>query len=167
MKKGKMYIIIIILIIIIAIFTINIKKRKNKENIIETTQDIARSNEINGMTNIIADEPKEYVKVLQDGTRENKSSKVVEEKTVGNLKINNISLTSDGKDTYLKADVKSTIQLNKETKLSISLIKEDGSRWITFNDIVLKTNDENIGKINLKISDADFTNAYDLKIDIK
>lgn len=168
MKKRKKYIlVIIILVIIIVILTIKIKKQKNKENIIEATQDIAQTNEINGVVNRIVEEPKEYVKVEQGGVRKNISSKIISEKTVKNLTISNISLTSDGKDTFFKADVKSTSKLSGETKLSISLLKEDGSIWITFEGIVSKTNDENIGKINLKISDADFTNAYDLKIDIE
>ena len=168
MKKEKLYIlIIIILLVIIAILTITIKKQKDKENINEATQDIAQTNEINGVTDRIVEKPKEYVKVTQDGTRKNNSNKITSAKTVGNLTISNISLTSDGKDTYFTADVKSTSKLNGETKLNISLLKEDGSTWITFHGIVSKTDDETIGKINTKISNSDFTNAYDLKITIE
>ena len=37
---------------------------------------------------------------------------------------------------------------------------------MTFNGIVSKTDDETLGKINTKISNSDFTNAYDVKIEI-
>lgn len=167
MKKEKIYIlIIIILLIIIVTLAINIKKQKDKENINEATQDIAQINEVNGTTGRTAEEPKEYVKVLQDGTRKNNSNKISETKTVENLTISNISLTSDGKDTYFTADVKSTSKLIEETKLNISLLKEDGSIWITFHGVISKIDDDTTGKINTKISDSDFTNAYDVKIEI-
>lgn len=168
MKREKIYIIIIIiLLIIITILTINIIKQKNKENINEATQDIAYTEENKNTINRIVEEPKEYVETSQNGTRKNNSNKIISTKTVGNLTISNISLTSDGKDTYFTADVKSTNKLSEGTKLSINLLKEDGSIWITFNGVVSKTDSETTGKINTKISDYDFTNAYDLKITIE
>lgn len=168
MKREKLYIlIIIIMLIIIALLTINIKKQKDKENINEATEDIMQTDELNDVINKIVEKPKEYVKVSQDGTRKNNSNKITSAKTVGNLTISNILLTSDGKDTFFTADVKSTSKIKEETRLSITLLKEDGSTWITFDVIVSKTNDETVGKINTKISDSDFTNAYDLKITIK
>ena len=51
-------------------------------------------------------------------------------------------------------------------KKLITLLKEDGTEWMTFNGIVSKTDDETLGKINTKISNSDFTNAYDVKIEI-
>ena len=164
----KIYIlIIIVLLILIAILTIKIKKQKDEENIIEAVQDIAQTNELNFVTNKIVEEPKEYVKVTQDGTRKNNSDKITSAKMVGNLIISNISLTSDGKDTFFTADVKSTGKIHEEIKLKITLLKEDGNEWITFYGFVSKADNGTIGKINIKISDADFTNAYDLKIDIE
>ena len=164
MKREKIYIfIIIILLIIISILTIIINKQKERQNTNEATQDIAQ--EENSINRII-EEPKEYVKTLQSGIKKNENDKIKEEKTVQGLIIKNISLTSDGNDTTFSADVKNINKYNQQLKLKITLLKEDGTEWMTFNGIVPKTDDETLGKINTKISNSDFTNAYDVKIEI-
>ena len=164
MKREKIYIfIIIILLIIISILTIIINKQKERQNTNEATQDIAQ--EENSINRII-EEPKEYVKTLQSGIKKNENDKIKEEKTVQGLIIKNISLTSDGNDTTFSADVKNINKYNQQLKLKITLLKEDGTEWMTFNGIVSKTDDETLGKINTKISNSDFTNAYDVKIEI-
>ena len=66
----------------------------------------------------------------------------------------------------LKKLVKNINKYNQQLKLKITLLKEDGTEWMTFNGIVSKTDDETLGKINTKISNSDFTNAYDVKIEI-
>ena len=166
MKREKIYIfIIIILLIIISILTIIINKQKERQNTNEATQDIAQEENENSINRII-EEPKEYVKTLQSGIKKNENDKIKEEKTVQGLIIKNISLTSDGNDTTFSADVKNINKYNQQLKLKITLLKEDGTEWMTFNGIVSKTDDETLGKINTKISNSDFTNAYDVKIEI-
>lgn len=165
-KKEKIYIlIIIILIIIISILTIIINKQKERQNTNEATQDIVQEENGNSINRII-EEPKEYVKTLQSGIKKNESNNIKTEKTVQGLIIKNISLTSDGNNTTFSADVKNINKYNQQLKLKITLLKEDGTEWMTFNGIVSKTDDETLGKINTKISNSDFTNAYDVKIEI-
>lgn len=168
MKKNKLYIFIIsVLIIIIAILAIIIIKQKNIQNTNEATQDIAYTEGIDNTISRIVEEPKTYVEISQDGTKKNKSDKIKLGKKVENLVISNISLTSDGNDTIFSADVKNINKYNQQLKLKITLLKEDGTEWITFYGIVSKTEDETTGKISTKISNSDFTNAYDLKITIE
>ena len=172
MKKNKLYIFIIsVLIIIIAILAIIIIKQKNIQkniqNTNEATQDIAYTEGIDNTISRIVEEPKTYVEISQDGTKKNKSDKMKLEKKVENLVISNISLTSDGNDTIFSADVKNINKYKQQLKLKITLLKEDGTEWITFYGIVSKTEDETTGKISTKISNSDFTNAYDLKITIE
>ena len=167
MKKNKLYIFIIsVLIIIIAILAIIIIKQKNIQNTNEATQDIAYTEGIDNTISRIVEEPKTYVEISQDGTKKNKSDKMKLEKKVENLVISNISLTSDGNDTIFSADVKNINKYKQQLKLKITLLKEDGTEWITFYGIVSKTEDETTGKISTKISNSDFTNAYDVKIEI-
>lgn len=135
---------------------INNKKQKTEQNIIETVKEETKSNVVDN-----------YVIVTEDGTIKNKSNKIAEQKKINNFTVSNISLTSDGKNSYLKADVKSTSKIEDNTTLEFRFLKEDGSELISLFVVVLNTNDETVGKIDTKLSNLDITGAYDLKITAK
>ena len=92
-KNGKKFIIgvtilIIVAVIISVIFVItNNKKNKNKV--------IVKS----------VDEENKYVNVLSDGTKENTSQKLNEDKTFDGLDITEIKLTENNKLTKLTANI--------------------------------------------------------------
>ena len=156
-KKGLRLIDIIIAIIAIVIviaIVANINKKKDNTNKLE---------------NSVVDEKEQKVEEknvieLEDGTKLNVSSKLNENKALGDLAIKNIQLTYKDGVTNILATVEN---IKKEkipmTNVSIQLLDENGKEIYTLNGIIEETKAGETASMNCSIT-ADFANAYDFEI---
>ena len=149
-------IIAIIAIVIVIAIIVNINKKKDNTN-------------ENKLTNSVVDEKEQKVEEknimeLSDGTKLNVSSKLNENKILGDLVIKDIQLTYKDGVTNLLTTVEN---IKKEkipmTNVAIQLLDESGKEIYTLNGIIEETKAGETAKLNCSIT-ADFANVYDFKI---
>ena len=138
----KKYVLIIILLIIIIVSCIGIVIKSNQKNN-DDKQNGENLNEITIEGNVIA---------INENMIMVDSEKLKEKRTIGNLTVNEIRITSQDKDLSM------TLSITNETE------KTQGNKDITI--IAKKKNGEEIGKIALNIGEimANNTIAVELKI---
>ena len=158
-NKGINVITIIVILILIIITVVVTRKIIAKNNKNEQVNNVT-----NQIENQVENETEKNVKVLEDGTKLNISSKLKENKKLDNLEIKDIQLTYKDGVTNLLATVEN---IKKEkismTNVSIQLVDESGKEIYTFNGIIEETKAGETANINCSIT-ADFANAYDFKI---
>lgn len=149
-------IVILILIIITVVVTRKIIARNNKNEQV--------NNVTNQIENQVENETEKNVKVLEDGTKLNISSKLKENKKIDNLEIKDIQLTYKDGVTNLLCNIQNIS--NKKTDIqnvNITLLNEQGKTIYTMQGIIEEVNAGEIKQFNTSIT-ADFANAYDFKI---
>ena len=145
----------IIAIVIIIAIVVNINKKKTNKT--EENKNVAQSEQTQKV------EEKNVIE-LEDGTKLNVSSKLNENKILGDLAIKDIQLTYKDGVTNLLATVENT--KNEKipmTNVSIQLVDENGKEIYTLNGIIEETEAGETAKMNCFIT-ADFANAYDFKV---
>ena len=154
-KKRKTISIIILVAILIALAIITVQKiRKNND---EKTPTITAEEY----------ETQEFVEILDDGTKLNKSSKLNETKQVDDLKFENIKLTETEQQTILTADVTNVGNKEKKTALvDVTLLDKNENELVTLGGIVDALQAGETKQLNI-ITTLDYSNAYDLNINIK
>ena len=152
-KKGINLITLVIAIIIIVLVVIFIKnivsKNKNKENTNSTTTE------------------EKYVQTLDDGTKLNTSEKLKKDKEVEDLELKNIQLTYKNGVTNLLCDIQNNSK--KEVKMEdveIVLLDENGDTIYKMRGFMEEIKPGETKQFNSSIT-ADFSNAYDFKINKK
>lgn len=155
-KQGINLITLIIAIIIIALIVIFIKniitKNKNKEQTNNTTQTTTEE---------------KYVQTLDNGTKLNTSEKLKEDKKVEELELKNIQLTYKNGVTNLLCDIQNNSK--KEVKMEdveIVLLDENGDTIYKMRGFMEEIQPGETKQFNSSIT-ADFSNAYDFKINRK
>lgn len=149
MKKNEKRMILILLIILIFAIAIFVTTR-NKKVAEESNTEI-----------------EEFVKVLEDGTKLNTSSKLTESKTVGVYKIGNIQLTMKDNQSVLLADVENTSASETDVVLlDIILYDKQGNEIATIPGIISPMKAGEKTQLNTSVT-ADYVNVYDFKINIK
>ena len=153
MKKQEMKMlgmIILIGVIVIGIIWF-IVGGKNKEENKETEQ-----NQV---------EQEEYVQVLEDGTKYNKSDKLKENKKLGGLEIGNIQLTHQNGMSVLLATVANTTEKAVDvTRIRLKLYDDKGNVLEELDGLISPLKAGESTQLNMGVS-ADYANAYDFTIE--
>ena len=150
-EKVMILVLLVILVIAIIIFAVNNGKDEDKsENIVEQ----------NSTT-------EEFVQVLEDGTKLNKSTKLNEAKQVGVYKFENIQLTEQNGQSVLLADVTNTSQTETDIRLvDVTLLDKNGKEIATIGGIISTLKPGEKKQFNSSMM-LDYSNAYDFKITLK
>ena len=109
-------------------------------------------------------EQEEYVQILQDGSKLNKSEELLKEKKLDELEISNIQLKETGGITTLLADVKNNTNHEiQERDVTIEVLDKQGNVITKLNGTIDTV--EAGGKVQLNMSvTGDVANAYDFRI---
>lgn len=153
MKKKEIQMIgILILIAIIVITIIFLATRPKKQE-----NDVTNQSEQNIVT-------EEFVQVLEDGTKLNKSSKLSEMKEFNGLKIGNIQLTNKGDKTQLIANVTNPTQNDTKAMLiKVVLYDENGNEIAKLAGRIAPVKAGQTIQFSTSAM-IDYANAYDFKI---
>lgn len=156
-EKGIKLIHIILVIVIILIGIFASKRFINKE------EKINKTSEEQGQIQ----EQEKYIKLLEDGVKLNTSAKLNEEKKYEDLKIKDVQLTYRNGVTNLLCNVENTS--NKDLKMQeveITLLDENSNIIYKMVGIIEDINAGETKQFNSSVT-ADFSNAYDFKINKK
>ncbi len=152
MKKNEKRIIFILLIILA--FTIVLKLVISKKNETAIAQQPAVGNTVK----------EEFVQVLDDGTKLNKSAKLNKAKTLGTLQFTNIQLTNQGGQTVLLADVTNTGKATSQMHLvDVVVLDKTGKELGKVSGIISPLEPQEKTQFNSS-SMRDYANAYDFKV---
>lgn len=152
MKKNEkrmigILLIITVIVIIVAIVLGNSKKDQVKEN-----ED---------------NKPEEFVNVLEDGTRLNKSDKLHETKTFDGMEITNFQLTEKDNVSLLLGTITNT---SSETKggypIEIKILDKQGNEIITVDAFIGELKAGASTQLSTSAT-FDYANAYDFSINKK
>lgn len=151
-KKEKQVIgvlvLITVLVIIVAIVVRNINGKEEK--IIESQEE-----------NVVTEE---FVDVLEDGTRVNKSDKLHESKTFDGMEINNFSLTEKGNVTLLLGTITNmSSEVKGDYPINIKVIDKDGNEIVTVAAYIGELEPGESCELNTSAT-FDYANAYDFEI---
>ena len=172
-NKGIIWIIAIIAIIIIFGTILIVMQSKTKEE----NKQIADNNKNNENTVIgdtiiddtdeIEEKVEEYVEILDNGTKLNKSDKLNSEKNVQGLKISNTQLTTQDGRTVLLADVTNNTGKDIDvTLIDITLKDAEGKEIVTVGGILSPMKAGETIQLTNGMT-LDYANAYDFEIKIK
>ena len=106
----------------------------------------------------------EYVKVLEDGTKLNVSTKLNQSKKLEGLDIGNIQFTYGGGQSVILADVKNNSGSDSSLMLAIlTLVDKEGNKIADLNGIIGALKAGESTQLNMGTS-VDVANAYDFTI---
>ena len=148
MKKWEKYWILglVILVVVVLIMVIPRNDEEEKE-----------------MTTNVQEE--KYAQVQDNGLKVNTSNKLKETKKLGNLEISNISLKSQGNESYITANIKNIGNTTDGDKFITITVLDDKQNIITKIDAYLSTIEAGQETILRSTTSADFANAYDFKVE--
>ena len=151
LKKSKLLIISIIAIVLIIItILVGIKINNSKSKI--TQEDNQEEEKV------------DYVKEVEDGIKLNRSSKLNEDKKIGNLKISNPQLTSKGGMTTLLANVINEGSSKTNIKVvGVNLLDESGETLISLTGVIEALEPGGETQLNISMT-SDYIEAYDFSI---
>lgn len=148
MNKKTIIIMILIILILIVLFVIKKDKQQTKQETIENNQEI-------------------LVQTLQDGTKLNTSTKILETKKIENLEISNSQLTNKDGKTILLADVKNvgstTIQM---IQLEITLVDRNQNEIEKLDGLLGTIKPGETVQLNIEATE-DYSDIYDYIVNIK
>lgn len=149
MKDKKIWIFIGVLIILIILLLIKRGANNKGGNIINEQK-------------IVNEE--EFIEVISDGTKVNKSNKLAETKTIDGLEVSNIRLTEKNNMSRILATVKNTTNETKgEYAVKIILLNKVGETIKEIEAYIDKVAPGETVTLNTAAT-VDFANAYDFKI---
>ena len=146
-KWEKYWILGLIVLVVLVLIIVGVRNNKKEEQ-------------------TPTNEPEEkYVQVQEDGTKVNISNKLKETKKLGNLSISNISLKSQGNESFVTANVKNTGSSTDGDKFITITVLDDKQNVITKVDAYLSTIEPGEETVLRSTTSADFANAYDFKVE--
>lgn len=153
-KKEKIIIGILVGITLIVIFIAMTRKQENKE---ELAQDSKSQNQ----TTV---EQAEFVDILQDGTKLNKSDKLKETKILEGMEISNFQLTEKENVTVLLATITNTSNTTQGGyPVEIKVMDKQGNEITTVSAYIGTLEPGKTTQLNTSKT-FDYANAYDLSI---
>jgi len=109
-------------------------------------------------------EQEEYVQILQDGSKLNKSEELLKEKKLDELEISNIQLKETGGITTLLADVKNNTNHEiQERDVTIEVLDKQGNVITRLNGVIDTVGAGEKVQLNMSVT-GDVANAYDFRI---
>lgn len=147
-EKRRILILLIILLIVTSIFIVNKK-----------TKDESKNEEKNNT--------EEFVQILEDGTKLNKSSKLKEIRNVDLFKIENIQLKSKGNQSVLLAKVTNTSENTTEEKsVNVVFLDKNENEIVSVEGIIKSLKPGESTQLNISMT-LDYANVYDLRIAVE
>lgn len=152
--KEKKIIMILVSIVLILGITYLITKGNNTKNVNNNIEEIKEESQ-----NI-----EEFVKIQEDGTKVNISSKLQEEKELEGLKIGDIRITEKEGQFLLLAKVRNTTNSDIEPfYINIELLNEKGDKIATVTGAISAIKAGNKAILSAAVTE-DYANAYDFKV---
>ncbi len=149
-KNEKIFVGVLIVILIIVIMI----ARGRKSNQGQADVELPVENEVK----------EEFVEVLEDGTRLNKSEVLNQDRKLGNLSFTNIQLTNANGQSILLADVTNTGTTATEMQLvDIIILDKNGNELGTVGGVIIPLQPGQSTQFNSGTQN-DYANAYDFKI---
>lgn len=160
-KRDQIVLVSIIAIIVIAIIIVLVVVNKNKSNTPEENVNVAQT------TPTPTTSTTENVKVQADGTKENVSSKLKEEKKFEGMKVKNIKLKAQADLTNFTATVENTTDKDfTGTPIVITFTNKSGETVSTLEGYLGDTKKGETSIIDASAT-TDLSDAYDFSIKIK
>lgn len=152
--KEKKIIIILVSIVLILGIAYLITKGNNTKNVNNNVEEIKEESQ-----NI-----EKFVKIQEDGTKVNISSKLQEEKELEGLKIGDIRITEKEGQFLLLAKVRNTTNSDIEPfYINIELLNEKGDKIATVTGAISAIKAGNKAILSAAVTE-DYANAYDFKV---
>ena len=149
-------VVIALIAIILIIIMVNTFRKKEPENVGPV------QGEEQGIEQEI--EQEEYVQILQDGSKLNKSEELLKEKKLDELEITNIQLKETGGITTLLADVKNNTNHEiQERDVTIEVLDKYGNVITRLNGTIDTVGAGEKVQLNMSVT-GDVANAYDFRI---
>ena len=153
MKKQEKRRIAVLLLLLLIVVIVKVRMGKGGEN-----------NDVNNHLPVEDKIKEEFVEVLEDGTKLNKSEQLSRAKTVGALEFNNIQLTNQNGQTLLLADVKNTGEAATTVQLiDVIILDKKGEQIGKISGIISPLEPEETVQFNTSTLE-DYANAYDFQI---
>ena len=162
-KRLILLVILLIVLIVVIIASVGIINNldKNNDNIQNNEQENIAPPEVQNEVN------EEFVEILDNGIKQNTSSKLKEEKTINGLLIDNIDLFMSNGQTILRADVENKSDKDVGvTGINIILLNKDGSAYCIIPGVINAIKKGEKTKIEVPTT-LDFSNAYDFKVELQ
>lgn len=145
-------VVIALIAIMLIIIMVNTLRKKEPENV----------GPVQGEEQGI--EQEEYVQMLQDGSKLNKSEELLKEKKLDELEISNIQLKETGGITTLLADVKNNTNHEiQERDVTIEVLDKYGNVITRLNGVIDTVGAGEKVQLNMSVT-GDVANAYDFRI---
>ena len=145
-------VVITLIAIMLIIIMVNTLRKKEPENV----------GPVQGEEQGI--EQEEYVQMLQDGSKLNKSEELLKEKKLDELEISNIQLKETGGITTLLADVKNNTNHEiQERDVTIEVLDKYGNVITRLNGVIDTVGAGEKVQLNMSVT-GDVANAYDFRI---
>ena len=145
-------VVIALIAIMLIIIMVNTLRKKEPENV----------GPVHGEEQGI--EQEEYVQMLQDGSKLNKSEELLKEKKLDELEISNIQLKETGGITTLLADVKNNTNHEiQERDVTIEVLDKYGNVITRLNGVIDTVGAGEKVQLNMSVT-GDVANAYDFRI---
>ena len=145
-------VVIALIAIMLIIIMVNTLRKKEPENV----------GPVQGEEQGI--EQEEYVQILQDGSKLNKSEELLKEKKLDELEISNIQLKETGGITTLLADVKNNTNHEiQERDVTIEVLDKYGNVITRLNGVIDTVGAGEKVQLNMSVT-GDVANAYDFRI---
>ena len=146
-KEKRRIMLLVVIIVIFIIILVTVKNNRNNEE-----------NEIENQT-------KEYVKILEDGTKQNVSKELNQNKEIEGIQISNIRLTEQLGQTILLAEVNNLTEAEKETiGIRIILLDKEQKEIGQMLGVIPSLKQGETKQLNIGITE-DYVNAYNFKIE--
>ena len=153
MKKEEKRRIALLLVLLLIVVIVKVRMGKGGENS-DTDISVGTPDKVK----------EEFVEVLEDGTKLNKSEQLSQAKTVGALEFNNIQLTNQNGQTLLLADVKNTSsEATKMQLVDVVILDKNGGQLGTVVGVVAPLEAGQSIQFNTSMT-MDYANAYDFQI---
>lgn len=153
MKPNEKRMIAVLLIITLIVFVIFIYTRKTGQNV------------DNGINDSNTTQNSKYVKTIENGTKQNISKKLQENKQLGDYNITDIKVTSNNSDLKITANI--TNNTKKDTKafgFKIIVLNESGQQVGLLESYVGSIKSGETKMINASTS-MDINEIYDLEFE--
>lgn len=155
-EKRMICILILITVIVIIVGIVMGINKNGKEKLKEGTTGIERYEDNT--------EVGEFVNVLEDGTKLNKSNKLSETKTIDGLEIGNIQLTTKDNVSLILGEIKNNTDTARGGfPVDLTLIDKEGKEIITIGAYIQELKPGKSAQFNTSAT-FDFANAYDFTI---
>ena len=168
MKRKEKILIGVLLILLVIVIVIARNKNKKVENNTETqtpSKSTSTAQDTSRTTTESGEKLEDYVEVLSDGTKLNRSESLTKDKTFKTFSFKNIQLTNGNGQSQLLADVTNTGSEKTDWQyVNIVVLDKDGNEVGKVAGVIMPLNPGQSTQFNSS-TQIDYINAYDFKVE--